>query len=202
MTKNRKKTVNTVRIVGGQFKRQNIGFIETDGLRPTPDRMRETLFNWLMHDVYNANVLDTCAGSGVLGFEALSRGAKHTTFIEANTAQAKQLTQTATQLKLNNNQANIIQGKAEQVISALQHQQANNIYHLVFIDPPYSLNLWQPILNELQRHQLIDKHTLIYIEADKKLDTIFDAKTLAKIEIVKEKTMGQVNSWLIQLLSI
>ena len=77
-----------VRIIGGQFKRRIVSFIEADGLRPTPDRLRETLFNWLLADIHGARVLDSCAGSGVLGFEALSRGAAHTTFIEVNTAQS------------------------------------------------------------------------------------------------------------------
>ncbi|WP_211660357.1 RsmD family RNA methyltransferase, partial [Pedobacter nototheniae] len=61
-----------------------MAFIDAEGLRPTPDRLRETLFNWLMADLFEASVLDCCAGSGVLGFEAISRGAAHCTFIEAN----------------------------------------------------------------------------------------------------------------------
>ena len=73
-----------VRIIGGQFKRRSVSFIDAEGLRPTPDRLRETLFNWLLADIHGAYVLDSCAGSGVLGFEALSRGAAHCTFIEMN----------------------------------------------------------------------------------------------------------------------
>jgi 16S rRNA (guanine966-N2)-methyltransferase len=66
---------NQLRIIGGDWKRRQLHFASIEGLRPTPDRVRETLFNWLMWDVQNSNVLDICAGSGALAFEALSRGA-------------------------------------------------------------------------------------------------------------------------------
>ena len=87
-----------VRIIGGQFKRRIVRFVESEGLRPTPDRLRETLFNWLIADIRDAHVLDSCAGSGVLGFEALSRGASHCTFIEMNVLQSQMLRQSAEQL--------------------------------------------------------------------------------------------------------
>ncbi len=89
-----------VRIIGGQYKRRIVSFIDAEGLRPTPDRLRETLFNWLIADIHDAKVLDSCAGSGVLGFEALSRGAAHTTFIEVSPAQVTMLRQSAEQLRL------------------------------------------------------------------------------------------------------
>ncbi|MDG9706581.1 RsmD family RNA methyltransferase, partial [Streptomyces sp. DH37] len=73
-----------MRIIGGEYRRRLVAFIDADGLRPTPDRVRETVFNWLADDLVNAKVLDCCAGSGVLGFEALSRGAKQLTSIEPN----------------------------------------------------------------------------------------------------------------------
>ena len=66
---------NQLRIIGGEWKRRTLAFANIEGLRPTPDRVRETLFNWLMWDIQNTKVLDVCAGSGALGFEALSRGA-------------------------------------------------------------------------------------------------------------------------------
>lgn len=195
---------NQVRIVGGQFKRRNISFIDADGLRPTPDRMRETLFNWLMHDTFDAKVLDTCAGSGVLGFEALSRGASQCVFIEANNAQANQLKQSADNLKLTNQQAVILTGKAEEVIktpafSSVGFSSTDKAFNIVFVDPPYSLHLWQPILDALIQQQLIDGQTLIYIEADKAIEAVLNPHTLAKTTIIKEKSMGQVNSWLIQI---
>ena len=76
--------MNQVRIIGGLWKRRLIAFQSINGLRPTPDRVRETLFNWLMWDISGKNVLDVCAGSGALGIEALSRGAAHCILIEAD----------------------------------------------------------------------------------------------------------------------
>jgi len=157
-----------VRIIGGQFKRRSVKFVDAEGLRPTPDRLRETLFNWLLADIHGAYVLDSCAGSGVLGFEALSRGAAHATFIEVNPAQSQMLRQSAEQLKLDAPTYQILQGTAEQTLT--QNQLTARRFDIVFIDPPYAEDLWQPILTALITQSLIDTNTLIYLEADKDLD--------------------------------
>nr|WP_289056144.1 16S rRNA (guanine(966)-N(2))-methyltransferase RsmD [uncultured Psychrobacter sp.] len=156
-----------VRIVGGEHKRRIVRFVDAEGLRPTPDRLRETLFNWLLADIHGAYVLDSCAGSGVLGFEALSRGAAHTTFIEPNPAQCRLLEQSATQLRLETHRYQIIQGTAEHVLTHTQTLQRH--FDIVFIDPPYAQDLWQPILTALITRNLINTNTLIYLEADKDL---------------------------------
>ena len=169
--KNNRKTKSAaagdVRIIGGQFKRRIVSFIDADGLRPTPDRLRETLFNWLLADIHDAHVLDSCAGSGVLGFEALSRGAAHTTFIEINPAQSNMLRQSAEQLRLEAAAYQIITGTAKQVLR--QEQLTARLFDIVFIDPPYAQDLWQPILTALITNALINTETLIYLEADKDL---------------------------------
>ena len=114
---------NKVRIIGGQFKSRQIQFVSADGLRPTPDRLRETLFNWLMGHLNDANVLDMCAGSGILGFEALSRGAKHVTFIEPNPTQNTQLQRTISQLTLGDDKVTVINATAQHALTtALPHQ--------------------------------------------------------------------------------
>ena len=165
--KTKNSAAGDVRIIGGQFKRRSVSFIDAEGLRPTPDRLRETLFNWLIADIHDAQVLDSCAGSGVLGFEALSRGAAHTTFIEINPAQSNMLRQSAEQLRLATNTYQIIQGTAEQVLT--QNQTLPHHFDIVFIDPPYAQDLWQPILTALIKRSLITTETLIYLEADKDL---------------------------------
>ncbi|MEN6668997.1 16S rRNA (guanine(966)-N(2))-methyltransferase RsmD [Psychrobacter sp. B38] len=157
-----------VRIIGGQFKRRIVRFVDAEGLRPTPDRLRETLFNWLLTDIHGAYVLDSCAGSGVLGFEALSRGAAHATFIEVNASQKNMLCQSTEQLRLDATTYQIIQGTAEQVLT--QNQPTQPHFDVVFIDPPYAQDLWQPILTALITQSFIDTETLIYLEADKDLD--------------------------------
>ena len=179
-----------VRIIGGQFKRRSIGFIDAQGLRPTPDRLRETLFNWLIADIHGARVLDSCAGSGVLGFEALSRGAAHCTFIEMNALQVQRLLHSAQQLRLDASQYQIIQGQAQQLlgqatqlatkplltltvdsvlIAERDNEHRYSPFNVVFIDPPYADDLWQPILTALIEHQWIDATSVIYLEADKDL---------------------------------
>lgn len=202
-----------VRIIGGQYKRRIVSFIDAEGLRPTPDRLRETLFNWLIADIHDAKVLDSCAGSGVLGFEALSRGAAHTTFIEVSSAQVTMLRQSAEQLRLDASDYQIIQGTAEQVLT--QNQTIQRHFDIVFIDPPYAQDLWQPILTTLIKQSLINTETLIYLEADKDLTLQLDqlvasinesaepladiAQSLIRFECLKQTKVGQVVAGLYQL---
>lgn len=206
-----KNVAGDVRIIGGQFKRRIVSFIDAEGLRPTPDRLRETLFNWLLADIHSARVLDSCAGSGVLGFEALSRGAAHCTFIEMNATQSQMLRQSAEQLRLEPSTYQIIHGTAEQVLS--QHQPTQARFDIVFIDPPYAQDLWQPILTALITQSLIDADTLIYLEADKDLTIQLNklAETLAAetkttqgmigFECLKQTKVGQVVAGLYRLSS-
>lgn len=202
-----------VRIIGGQYKRRIVSFIDAEGLRPTPDRLRETLFNWLIADIHDAKVLDSCAGSGVLGFEALSRGAAHTTFIEVSSAQVTMLRQSAEQLRLDASNYQIIQGTAEQVLT--QNQTIQRHFDIVFIDPPYAQDLWQPILTALIKQSLINTETLIYLEAHKDLTLQLDqlvasinesaepladiAQSLIRFECLKQTKVGQVVAGLYQL---
>lgn len=204
-----------VRIIGGQYKRRIVSFIDAEGLRPTPDRLRETLFNWLIADIHDAKVLDSCAGSGVLGFEALSRGAAHTTFIEVSSAQVIMLRQSAEQLRLDASNYQIIQGTAEQVLT--QNQTIQRHFDIVFIDPPYAQDLWQPILTALIKQSLINTETLIYLEADKDLTLQLDqlvasinesaepladiAQSLIRFECLKQTKVGQVVAGLYRLTS-
>lgn len=182
-------TKSSVRIIGGLHKRRLIEFVAVDGLRPTPDRLRETLFNWLMGDLQEANVLDVCAGSGVLSFEAISRGASHATLIEFNKNQVSELTKTTQTLKLNN--INIIQGDCLKILPTL-----NTRFDVVFIDPPYSLNLWQDILNKLIDCQLINNNTLIYVEGDRELTQMINNNN---IELLKNNKVGAIFAYLIQV---
>lgn len=177
-----KKTTNQVRIIGGKFKRRQLSFIDTDGLRPTPDRLRETVFNWLMADTLDARVLDVCAGSGVLGFEALSRGAKFATFIEPNHAQATILRQSAKSLHLNDDDYTIINATAQNALPTLSEP-----FDIIFIDPPYTLNLWQTFITLIKQHHLVHANTQIYVESDRPLDDI--CHTLTPIKTTK---VGQV----------
>jgi len=155
--------MNQVRIIGGIWKRRLIRFASIEGLRPTPDRVRETLFNWLMWDITGRHVLDLCAGSGALGIEALSRGAASLTLIEPHKQQAKLLVAALEDLKAE--RVRVINQTAQTAASQLKGP-----FDLVFLDPPYALNLWQE-LAALYEDKL-SANALIYVEADRPLDSI------------------------------
>lgn len=176
---------NQLRIIGGEWKRRLLPFAEVDGLRPTPDRVRETLFNWLMWDIQNAEVLDLCAGSGALSFESLSRGAAKVTLIEPNQQQNKFLKENLKLLKVTN--AELIQSTAQIALSRFKDQQ----YDLVFLDPPYSLNLWEELSNSVDT--FIKPNGLIYIEADIPLTQL---KLPKQWQLQKETKAGLVKAGL------
>lgn len=192
-----KSAKSSVRIIAGEYRRRLVEFIEADGLRPTPDRVRETLFNWLQDDIVNQRVLDCCAGSGVLGFEALSRGAATVIMLEPNATQYQQLLTTQQQLQISSNKLSIINATAQQAIEQLPPQSA---FGVIFLDPPYALNLWQELLQCLINKQLIDVNTLVYIEADRPHPQILGEK-LIDITVIKEKKMGQIYCGIYQITS-
>ncbi len=201
------QSVSQVRIIGGRFKRQMVAFVAADGLRPTPDRLRETVFNWVQFELHDAWVLDVCAGSGVLGFEALSRGAAYATFIERHPKQAQLLKQTALQLKLAPGQFAIYNGDALNILPqlgtlpslpSLPSPPQSALYHLVFIDPPYDLMLWVPLIKSLITHQLINAESFIYIEDRRPLpDTLSDLGQ--GYTLLKQVQIGQIYASLIQV---
>lgn len=178
---------NQLRIIGGEYKRRVLPFADVDGLRPTPDRVRETLFNWLMWDIQSAQVLDLCAGSGALSFESLSRGAAHVTMIEPHTAQAKILKDNLQLLKIQN--CKLIVSTAQAAVRHLNR----DAFDVIFLDPPYSLNLWQE-LAELT-DPLIKNNGYIYVEADCPLDTLVLPNTWT---LLKQTKAGAVRAGIFQ----
>jgi 16S rRNA (guanine966-N2)-methyltransferase len=166
-------TKNQLRIIGGVHKRRQIAFANIEGLRPTPDRLRETLFNWLMWDIEGSKVLDLCAGSGALSFEALSRGAKSVHLIEPNLEQLKFLKKNLVLLNIEN--AKVYASTAQQALAKI-----NESFDLLFLDPPYALNLWEE-LSQLVDEKL-NENALIYVEADRPLDSLNLPKTWQKIK--------------------
>lgn len=173
---------NQLRIIGGEWKRRQLAFASIEGLRPTPDRVRETLFNWLMWDVQNSKVLDLCAGSGALAFEALSRGAAQVVMIEPNRTQAEFLQQNLELLRVTKAQAQLKVSTAQQTLNSLKGQ-----FDLVFLDPPYSLDLWEE-LSHLS-DPLISESALIYVEADRDLNTLKLPNSWQKIKDTKAGTV-------------
>ena len=181
---------NQLRIIGGEWKRRLLPFASIDGLRPTPDRVRETLFNWLMWDIQNSHVLDLCAGSGALSFEALSRGASHVLMIEPNHTQAQFLKDNARLLQAKNCQIQV--ATAQQALATLKGQ-----FDVVFLDPPYSLNLWQELANAVD--PFIKNDGFIYVEADQDLNRLVLPTTWKKR---KETKAGSVRAGLYQKINL
>ncbi|PCN60866.1 16S rRNA (guanine(966)-N(2))-methyltransferase RsmD [Acinetobacter sp. YT-02] len=179
---------NQLRIIGGEWKRRQLAFASIEGLRPTPDRVRETLFNWLMWDVQNAKVLDLCSGSGALAFEALSRGAAHVVMIEPNRTQAQFLQQNLELLRVNKSKAQVKVSTAQHALATLKDQ-----FDLIFLDPPYSLDLWEELAGLAD--PLIAAQGLIYVEADRDLNLLKLPQTWQK---VKESKAGTVRAGLYQ----
>lgn len=146
-----------VRIIGGQFRRTKLAVADKPGLRPTPDRVRETLFNWLGQDLSGWRCLDAFAGTGVLGFEAASRGAREVTLIEQDAALVAQLRRVQEQL-----QAQAVRVVRGDGVAALRHAAPGSL-DLVFIDPPFDSDLFEPALQAAA--QALGASGFIYLES-------------------------------------
>ncbi len=147
-----------LRIVGGTLRGRKWKFPDSGALRPTPDRVRETLFNWLAPHIAGMRVLDLFAGSGALAFEALSRGAASAVLVEKDRAAASSLRATAGQFGLA--AARIEGGDA---LSFL-HAQPADAYDLIFLDPPFAASLMEPALAEIGGRGLLAAAGFCYVE--------------------------------------
>ena len=153
----------TVRIIGGLYRGKKIPFLDSNGLRPTPDRVRETVFNWLMHDIRQARCLDAFAGSGAMGFEALSRGASAVTLIEKSPAVATHLNRIITELK--QPQIKVIHTDALEYI-----RNTKDTFDIIFLDPPFQSNLLTNCLNQLGQSTVLREQGLVYVESASEID--------------------------------
>ncbi|MBF0264971.1 MAG: 16S rRNA (guanine(966)-N(2))-methyltransferase RsmD [Gammaproteobacteria bacterium] len=157
---------NTIRIIGGEWRGRKVKFASEKGLRPTLDRVRETLFNWLQADINQANCLDLFSGSGALSFEALSRGAKQVDIVEINSTSAQLIRDNLA--KFNCQHANVFLQSAQEFIK--QQTVKSQAYDIVFLDPPFNQALLVPICLSLDNSSLIQTNTIIYIESEVQLD--------------------------------
>jgi 16S rRNA (guanine966-N2)-methyltransferase len=146
-----------IRIIGGQWKRTKLPVRDMPGLRPTPDRVRETLFNWLGQDLAGWRCVDAFAGTGVLGLEAASRGAVEVTLVEHDRGLVEQITKTAARL-----QASAVRVLRGDAVAALR-QCAPGSVDLVFIDPPFDSELFEPALRAAL--PALSERGLVYLEA-------------------------------------
>ena len=162
--KNNSKNRGKVRITSGEWKNGNLEVPDIDGLRPTSERVRETLFNWLMPSIHKSVCLDLFAGSGSLGFEALSRGAKHCTFVEKSKLAFSQIKTTRTSLNAVNSEVHNCD--AIDFLSSVH----NHNFNLVFLDPPFSDDYLISSIESIHEYQLVSSGGYIYIEFNKNND--------------------------------
>lgn len=173
-----------IRIIAGNWRGRKLPVHDIAGLRPTTDRVKETVFNWLMNDVRASHCLDCFAGSGALGFEALSRGAASMTMVELDPTAAKQLQQNLELLNADN--ANVVKSDC---LSYLQQQSQQQPFDLVFIDPPFRQGLAEKVCHLLEDKGLLSPSALIYVEVESELAQLSLPENWQQR---KEKTAGQV----------
>ncbi|WP_445989930.1 16S rRNA (guanine(966)-N(2))-methyltransferase RsmD [Chromobacterium haemolyticum] len=147
---------NTVRIIGGEYRRRLLPFPDAQGLRPTPDRVRETLFNWLGQQLYGKSCLDLFAGSGALGFEAASREARRVVMVEKSRTVAESLK--ANRQLLSAASIDVAQFDALAYLKACRER-----FDVVFVDPPFDSDLLAQVLPMLA--QVMSEDGLAYIES-------------------------------------
>ncbi|MGB6307198.1 MAG: 16S rRNA (guanine(966)-N(2))-methyltransferase RsmD [Steroidobacteraceae bacterium] len=174
---------NSVRIIGGGWRGRRVNFPDVPGLRPTPDRVRETLFNWLQRAVAGARCLDLFAGSGALGLEALSRGAKQLVFVEQAVVAAQALRE---QLIRFGGEA---RGQVMEMGAARFLRSAPEPFDIVFLDPPFGRGGLAEYIPLLDAGQWLRPEALVYLENAK----AEGAPSLpADWELLKSKSAGEV----------
>jgi 16S rRNA (guanine966-N2)-methyltransferase len=171
-----------LRIIGGQWRGRKLEFPAVDAIRPTPDRVRETVFNWLQNDIAGARCLDLFAGSGALGIEALSRGAAQVVFVDREPRIGQYL---RTTLKLLNTSA----GEVYTADSLKWLALASRPFDVVFLDPPFAANVLASACQRLEQGGWLAPEALIYIENASSGGTPLVPGNWA---LIKSKTTGQV----------
>jgi 16S rRNA (guanine966-N2)-methyltransferase len=158
--KSAKKQSGTIRVIAGKWRGRKLPVADSEGLRPTTDRTKETLFNWLMQDVAGSVCLDLFAGSGSLAVEALSRHARKAVLIEKLKDVAKNLNAIAQTLQLSETEMQVVNADALQWLQNAKEDP----FDLVFVDPPFHKNLLEPAINGLIDMELLQNRALIYVE--------------------------------------
>ena len=171
-----------VRIIAGKWRGRRLKVPDVKDLRPTPDRVRETLFNWLSSLIAGANCLDLFAGSGVLGFEALSRGAAYVEMVDQSAEVVKLLQEELAAFGAEN--ARIYRAQVPG-----QLQAAARKFDIVFLDPPYQENLLLPTCHYLEQNGFLAESAHIYLEAQQ---AIKDNELPANWRLIKSQQAGQV----------
>ncbi|MDB3893551.1 16S rRNA (guanine(966)-N(2))-methyltransferase RsmD [Candidatus Thioglobus sp.] len=189
------QAANNFQIIGGEHRGRKFNFPDAPGLRPTPNKVRETLFNWIQFQSSNKVFLDLFAGSGALGFEALSRGAKKVISIEKDSSAFKSLEKNRKNLR--SDKIQIINADALDFLS----NKTTQVFDFVLLDPPFHQKLLEKALKKLSKGGFLALGSQIYIESEFEITDIFLNQEISqKIKINKQKRSGQVHYCLIEVL--
>lgn len=182
------KSTGQVRIVAGQWRGRKLPVPEVEGLRPTGDRVRETLFNWLQSDISGSRCLDLFAGTGALGFESLSRYAKSVDFVEPHRVASAQIKSSLAEL---GQVADVHQCTAEAFLAS-----NNSTFDIIFIDPPFAMQCQEDILQLLYPRHASDG-ALVYMEAPSR--QVFSENWPPGFNMRREKQFGDVTARLFEI---
>ena len=179
----KKEKKGEIRITGGKWKGKKIFFDLSDDLRPTPDRAKETLFNWLGQNLSEMHCLDLFSGTGALGLEAFSRGAKRITFVEKNKDYLQKIKKVYSDMSVKEN----CEFFCAECLDWVKNYKSKTKYDLIFIDPPFNKNLIDDLLSSILNKDLLSKSGKIYFEYEKKLEL----KIPESLSLKKEKNLGR-----------
>jgi 16S rRNA (guanine966-N2)-methyltransferase len=181
-----------LRIISGKWRNRKLEFIHNANLRPTPERIRETVFNWITNYIHNAKVLDCFAGSGVFAIESLSRGAATATIIDNSVATISNINNNVNKIGISN-----IDVINQDCLLYLKENKQNTTYDLVFIDPPFHKHMLEKTCNLLNDNKFICKGSLIYTETEVDIENI-----IAPINwrLIKSKTSKSIRYqlWIVE----
>jgi 16S rRNA (guanine966-N2)-methyltransferase len=181
---------NSVRIIAGAWRGRRVHFPDMPALRPTPDRVRETLFNWLQHSIAGSRCLDLFAGSGALGLEALSRGASEVVFVEQFPAAARTLQEQLVRLGGGS------KGRVMEMGAARFLRTPPKAFDIVFLDPPFGTNALAGYVPMLDSGQWLAAGSLVYLENERSAGV---PSLPAHWELLKSKSAGEVGYHLARL---
>lgn len=188
--KRKPNDANRIRIIGGEWRSRVIEFPDADGLRPTANRVRETLFNWLGQTLHGKRCLDLFSGSGALGFEAASRGASEVVMVENNRVAILALKKN--QEKLGALQCHVIPQGASEFLARNQ-----GTFDIVFLDPPFDSGLMAALLGKLEVH--LSERAVVYAEWGESIAGVLSAIPACTWQLVKHGKAGAVHFGLLSI---
>ena len=192
--KSKSQDRNKVRVIAGRHRSRQISFDDRPGLRPTGDRIRETLFNWLQLDIAGARCLDLFAGSGILGIESLSRNASWVDFVEVDRKVCQDIDANLKLLEISNAKVHCLDALAWLGNSAVKEK-----YDVLFLDPPFDSSALNSVLGSLQDCDCLNANSKIYIECDRgDEEQVTNSPAIANWKQLKQKRAGDVSFFLYQ----